>query len=202
MLVVVQASRWHFCTDSHKRIEITHSQEKVADIVGNVDSQTNIGKVEAVAKTNERQTDEMVADELVVVLARRLQAQDHDHELLCPVGGLEEVVELEHGLVGHVREVLVHARRVKVPHGSAAHNVHAPGPNKAKVDGRVHLLHEAVLLALGLEACEARQGTQQLLHDELAGKGQDNGIKGHKGKVPWALAILRRCVWGGIGVGG
>lgn len=36
-----------------------------------------------------------VGNELVVVLARSLETEQHDERLLKPVGGLEEVVELE-----------------------------------------------------------------------------------------------------------
>lgn len=167
--------------------------------MGDVHGQSNVGEVEAVAEADEGQGDEVVADELLVVLARPLHAEDEHNGLLGPVGGLEEIVELEDGLVGLVREALVEARGVEVPDGRPAHDIHAPGAGAGKVGGRVHLLHEAGLFPLGLEAGEARQGPQQLLHDELAGEGQHDDVEGDEGDVPEALAIMRRGVRVGAG---
>ena len=155
-----------------------------------VDGQTNVGKVEAVAQGDQGQADNVVADELLEVFAGLLHAQEQDDGLLGPVGGLEQVVELEVGLVGLVGEGLVHAVRVEVPDGGAAHDVHAGGTQDAKVDGRVHLLHVAGLLAARLEAVPLGHRTQDLLHDELAREGQDDGVEGDEGDVPETLAIL------------
>lgn len=154
--------------------------------------------MEAVAEGDEGQADEVVAHELLEVLAGGLHAEDEDDGLLRPVGGLEEVVELEAVLVGHVREALVEAGRVEVPDGGPAHDVHAPGAAEGKVGGRVHLLHEAGLLALGLDAGVAGQGLEQLLHDELAREGQNDDVEGHKGQVPGPLAVLGGRAGGGV----
>ena len=134
----------------------------------------------------------MVRNQLLVVLARLLKAQQHHDALLRPVRRLKEVVELEAGLVRAVREGLVHARRAKVPHGAPAHDVDARRAHEAEVDGRVHLLGEALQLASALDAVAAAERDEQLLHEELAREGQDDGVKGHEGEVPEALAIVRR----------
>lgn len=136
----------------------TYCEEEVTDIVGDVDGQAHVGEVETVAQGNEGQADNVVADQLLKVLAGLLQAQQQDYGLLGPVGGLEQVVELEDGLVGHVREVLVHAGGVEVPDGGAAHDVHAGRAQDAEVKGRVGLLHEARLLALGADVVVAGEG--------------------------------------------
>lgn len=168
--------------------------------MGDVHGQTDVGEVEAVGKRDQRQADNVVAHELLEVLARLLHAQHQDDGLLRPVRGLEEVVELEHGLVRLMGEALVHAGGVEVPDGRPAHNVHAPGTGAAKVDGGVHLLHEAGLLVARLEAGVTRQGLQELLHDELARERQDDGVEGDDADVPGSLAVLPRRVWGGIRV--
>ena len=160
--------------------------------MGDVHSQTHIRKVEAVAEPDERQADDVVGDELLEVLAGLLHAEQDDDGLLGPVGGLEQVVELEDGLVGLVGEVLVHAGRVEVPDGRAAHDVHAGGAQHPEVDGRVHLLHEAGLLAARLEAAPPREGAQQLLHDELPRERQHHRVEGHERHVPQPLAVLGR----------
>lgn len=167
--------------------------------MSDVHRQTNVGEVEAVGQPDERQADNVVAHELLVVLARLLHAQHQDDGLLGPVRGLEQVVELEDGLVALVGETLVHAGGVEVPHGRPAHDVHAPGPGAAKVDGGVHLLHEAGLLAARPQAGVARQGAQQLLHDELAREGQDGDVEDDEGDVPGALGELRGRARGGVG---
>lgn len=164
-------------------------EEEVADVVGNVDSQADVGEVEAVAEADEGETDDVVGDELLEILTGLLHSEDEDNGLLSPVCGLEEVVELDTGLLSAMGEILVHASGVEVPDRSAAHDVHAKGTEDTKIDGRVQLLHETCLLAL-TETVPSRQGSEQLLHDELASKGEDDGIEGDEGEVPFALSIV------------
>ena len=159
--------------------------------MGDVDGKTDVGEVEAVAQANQGQADNVMANQLSEILPRLLHSQEKHDSLLGPVGGLEEVVELEHSLVGLVREVLVHAIGVEVPNGCTAHNVHASGSHDTKVKGSVHLLHVASLLSARLEAGPARHGAQDLLHDKLAGEGQDDSVEGHEGNIPETLAVLR-----------
>lgn len=89
-----------------------------------------------------------------------------------------------------VREVLIHSTRVEVPHRGPAHDVHARGAEEAKVEGGIHLLHIAGLLSAGLEPGTAGHRAQNLLHDELAGEGQDDRVEGDKGDIPATLSIL------------
>jgi len=155
-----------------------------------IDSQTHVGEVEAVAQCNQRQTDDVVTHQLLEVLPRLLHAKNQDNSLLGPVGGLEEIVELEERIMGLVREVLIHTAGVEVPDRSAAHDVHASGTENAKVQGSVHLLHVASLLSLGLNTSPARHRPEDLLHDELAGEGENDCVEGNKGNIPGTLAIL------------
>lgn len=158
--------------------------------MSNVDGQTHVGEVEAVAQTDEGEADNVMADELAEVLAGLLHAQHQDDSLLGPVGRLEQIVELEEGVVRLVREVLVHGPRVEVPQWGAAHDVQARGAQNAKVDGGVDLLHVAGLLAARAQSMPARHGTQDFLHDELAGEGEDDSVEGDEGDVPGTLSIL------------
>lgn len=132
-------------------IEVVESlgggEEEVTNVVGDVDGQADVGEVEAVAETDESQTDNVVTDELLEVLAGLLHAKDEDDGLLSPVCGLEEVVKLDGGRVCAMREAFVHASSVKVPDRSRAHDPEAKGAENAKVDGGVNLLHESSLLA-------------------------------------------------------
>lgn len=159
--------------------------------MGDVDRKTNVGEMEAVAQANQGQADNMMADQLPEILPGLFHSQEKHDGLLRPVGSLEKVVKLEHSHMGLVREVLVHADGVEVPDGRAAHNVHTNGSHNSKVESRVHLLHVPSLLSARLEAGPARHGAQNLLHDELAGEGQDDGVEGYKGNVPEAFAVLR-----------
>lgn len=171
----------------------TYSKEEVANVVRDVDSQAHVGEVEAVAEADERQTDKVVAHKLLEVLPGRFHAEDEYDGLLRPVGGLKKVVEFEAVFVGLVWEPLVHSRGIKIPHWCLAHNVHAPWAAESEIDGGVHLFHEAGLFALGLDTSVTGQGLQQLLHDELAGEGQDDDVEGHEGDIPGPLAILCWC---------
>lgn len=161
--------------------------------MGNVDGNAHVGEVEAVRQADESQGDDVVTDQLLEVLAGLFHTQDKDNRLLSPVRGLEEIVELEAGVVRLVGEALVHAVSVEVPDGSAAHGIQTPGSEEGKVQSRVDLLHESSLLTLA-EASAAGQRSKNLLHDELAGKGEDNGIEGNKGEVEFALAVLDAAV--------
>lgn len=51
-------------------------EEEVADVVGGVDGDTDVGKVEAVAESDEGETDNVMADEFFKVLAGLLHAED------------------------------------------------------------------------------------------------------------------------------
>ena len=83
--------------------------------MGDVDGQADVGEVEAVAEGDQRQRDDVVADEFAKVLARLLHAQQQHDGLLGPVGGLEKVVELEGAVELLVWVLLVHAARVEEP---------------------------------------------------------------------------------------
>lgn len=158
----------------------------MCDVHGNA----HVRKVEAVTQPNQRQRHNVVRHQLLKVLARLLKAQQHHDALLRPVRRLEQVIELEDGLVRAVRKGLVHAGRVEVPHGAAAHDVDAHRPHAAEVERRVHLLGEALLLAAALDAVDAAQRDQHLLHHQLARERQHDGVERHKGHVPEALAIV------------
>ena len=121
----------------------TYSKEKITYIMGYVDGNTHIGEVKPVAQGNEGQSDDVMYHKLFEVLARLLHTQQQDDGLLCPIRSLEQVVEFEDGLVGLVREGLVHSSRVEVPHRRSAHDIQARRSHKRKVEGCVHLLHEA-----------------------------------------------------------
>ena len=160
--------------DGNGVIEVVESlggrEEKVGNIVGDVDGDANVGEVKAVAEEDERERDNVVADKLLEVLAGLLHAENEDNGLLGPVGGLKEVIEFEETALGAVGKRLVHAARVEVPDGCLAHDVHAQRSKDGEVDSGVSLLHEASLLSLP-ETGAAGYGTQHLLHDELAGEG-------------------------------
>lgn len=158
--------------------------------MGGVDGQAHVREMEAVAQSYEGQTDNVVAHELPEVFSWLLHAEHQDNGLLSPVGGLEEVIKFEAGLVGAVGESLVHAAGIVIPDGGAAHDVDAGGTEEGKVDGRVRLFHETGLLGTGTNARATGQGLEELLHDELACEGEDDGVEGDEGDVVDALAIV------------
>ena len=90
-----------------------------------------------------------------------------------------------------VRVRLVHASRLEEPEpGRLLHRVQPEGANEGNVARRVHLLGETRLLAPRLDAAEHGQRPQHLVHDELAGEGQEDGVKEDEGKIPRSLAVL------------
>lgn len=148
--------------------------------------------MEAVAQRNQSQSDDVVQHELLEVLARLLQHEDHDQTLLRPVCSLEQVVCLEVRIVGLMREADVHRIGVEEPHRRAAHDEEPVRAEDAKVDRGVRLLHEARLLAAVADAGVDRNRADHALHQELAGEGQDDGVEAEECQIFQALAILRR----------
>jgi hypothetical protein len=70
------------------------------------------------------------------------------------------------------------------------HGIKSKRPRKGEVAGRIHLLHKARLLGPRPNPSKTGQGPQHLLHDELAGKGEEDGVEAQEGKVPRALSVL------------
>lgn len=168
-----------------------YREEEVTNIVRRVHGDPDVSEVEPVAQRNERQCHDVVPNKLLEVLPPLLQAEQHDDSLLGPVCSLEKVVELEGRVMRLVGVRLEHAPRVVVPHRRARHHPQAGGAHDAKVHGRVHLLHEALLLATGRDAGGAREPAEDLLHDELAREREDDCVEGDEGQIPEALAVLR-----------
>lgn len=170
---------------------VAYGKEKVRHVVCDVHGDAHVGEVEAVAEPDQRQRDDVMRHQLLEVLARLLQHQQQHDRLLGPVARLQEVVRLENSLMRPVREPLVHAGGVEVPHGAAAHDPQAKGPVQAKVQRRVRLLHEAALLGAALDTASDGDGADEALHAELAREAQHDNVEADKGEVARALAVVR-----------
>lgn len=53
----------------------TYRKEEVGDVVRHVHRDTHVGKVEAVAQTDQGQRDDVVQHQLLVILPRRLELE-------------------------------------------------------------------------------------------------------------------------------
>lgn len=176
---------------------MTYGKEEIGYVVGYVDSYSHVCEVEAVAQANQGQSNNVVEHQLLVIFPRRLELEQQDQPLLQPVRCLQEIVRLEPGIMRTVWEALVHARNVKVPHRRPTHHVQSQRAKEGKVHGGVELFHEAVLLRFLPNPTAGRNGSDDPLHQELAGEGEDDGVEGHKGEVLRSFAILCRIadVW-------
>lgn len=105
--------------DESGSTETTYGEEEIGDVVCDIHGNSHVHKVEAVAQPDQADGDDVVRNELAPVLARLLEHQHQDNELLGPVAGLQQVVCLDDRLVRAVGEVLVHSRGVEVPDGRA-----------------------------------------------------------------------------------
>lgn len=94
-----------------------------------------------------------------------------------------------------------HSRRIKVPHRCPKHDIQAVGPKDRKVDGRIDLFHEAGLLGAGVDPSVHGERADDSLHEEFAGKGENDDIEGHEGEVTGTFPILCRGVGAADGVG-
>lgn len=108
--------------------EGSYSQEKVTDIVRDVHCQSHIREVESVTQSNEEEGNDMVSNQLLVILPRLLHSQAQNKCLLSPICRLEQVVELEVGLVRLVWEPLIHPSRIEVPNWRPTHHIEPAWP--------------------------------------------------------------------------
>lgn len=166
--------------------------------MGNVHGKAHVGEVETVAQRNQRQSDDMMANQLLEILTGLLQLQQKHNGLLSPVTGFEKVVRLEQSLVLTVREVLKHSSGVEIPDIRTLHHVQAEWAENTEVDGSVNLLHEASGLALALDTTVHCQRPDKLLHDELSGKREDHGVECDKRDILLSFAVHGRTA-GGFG---
>lgn len=90
-----------------------------------------------------------------------------------------------------MRKSFVHPRRVEIPDRGPAHDKEAKRAEDGEVDGGVELLHKSVHLTLVPYAKPDRKWTNESLHEELAGKGKNDGVEDHEGEVLRSFAILR-----------
>ena len=120
-----------------------YRKKEIADIVRNVDSNSHLGKVKAIAQANESKSNNVVKDQLLEVFSRLFQLQHEYYGLLCPVRRLQQVVGLEDALVRAMGESFEHGRRVEIPERPLFHHIQTEWPEDAEVHGRVGLLHEA-----------------------------------------------------------
>ena len=162
--------------------------------MGDIHGDSHVREVKPVAQPDQADRNEVVRNKLAKVLARLLQHQQQHDELLRPVARLEQVVRLDDALVSPVREPLVHADGVEVPHGRARHDPQSKGAVQTKVQRRVCLLHEARLLRAALDPVIYRNRPDKPLHAVLAREAQDNNVKPDKRKVACSLAIMDRPV--------
>jgi hypothetical protein len=158
--------------------------------VCDVHGDSHVGEVKPIAQPNQADRNEVMRNKLAKVLARLLQHQQQDDELLRPVASLEQVVRLDDALIGAVREALVHADGVEVPHGCARHDPQPKGPVETKVQRGIRLLHETRLLRAALDAVVYRNRPDESLHAVLAREAQDDDVKPDKRKVACSLAIM------------
>src|ERR1700759_5014834 len=97
--------------------------------------------------------------------------------------------------MGFMGKCLIHGSSVKIPNRGSAHDIQSKRTKYSKVHGSVCLFHKTGLFAAGPDAAVDCKRTKETLHEELAGKGENNCIKSHKGKVLGAFAILNRSCW-------
>lgn len=181
----------------------TYRKEEVRDIVGDIDANAQISKMESVAEADKSQGNDVVAHELLEVLSRLLQLQQQHNCLLGPVTCLQQVKRLEVRLMLPVREAFKHGSRVKVPNIGPAHHVKTKRTKNAKVKPCVHLFHESCRLAFTADTTVDGERPNKALHQEFTSERQNNRIERHKCDILGALSVHSRTTrgLGGLGIG-
>lgn len=163
--------------------------------MGNVHGDSHISEMEAITQPDQSQSNNMMHDQLFKVLSRLLQHQHKDKTLLSPIRCLQQIIGLDDTLMRTMGKALEHASCVEVPYRGAAHDVQAKRTVDAEVHGGVELFHEARLFPATLDAPSNSKWTNGSLHEELAGEAENDCVKGNKGEVGLALAIVDGAFW-------
>lgn len=198
---IVHAQDWgrRNCTSQGKKWGLgrAYREEKITDIMRDVNRQPHVGEMKPIAQPDQRQGDDVMSNKLPVISTWFFEPETENQGLLGPITRLQQIVGLEKSLVGSIRKRLVHAGGVEIPNRGAIHDIQAIGTRNTEVDGGVHLFHEAILLRAGAKMEPAGEGPEDALHDKLAGKGEDDNVESDKSEIFAALAIVD----GRIGVG-
>ncbi len=158
-----------------------------------INRQTHICEMKAIAQPNQRQSNNMMPNQLLEILPWLLQLQTQHNGLLRPVARLQQIIYLEKPLVRAVGEALKHCIGIEVPHRSPRHNEESQRAKDGEVEGCVYLFHEPVLFGARANPKVKRYGPDEALHEKLTSEGEYNYIKAHESKVGAAFAIVPWC---------
>ena len=91
-------------------------------------------------------------------------------------------------------ETLEHSCSIEIPHRGAAHHVKSERAENAEIDGRIGLLHEAILLCARPDAVPQSERPYEALHEEFPGERQYDDVESDKGKIAGAFGIMDSCI--------
>lgn len=100
-----------------------YGEEKITDVVGDIDSKAHVSEVKAVAEPDQCECNNVVPNQLLKILAWFLKLKKQNNGLLRPVRCLKQIVRLEESLVASMRKPLEHGSCFEVPYWGATHNV-------------------------------------------------------------------------------
>lgn len=157
--------------------------------MGEVDGKAHVREMETVAQPNQSERNDMVAHQLIEILPRLFQLQDHHNSLLCPKAGLEQIVRFEQALVLSMWKIFEHSRGVEVPDRRSRHNVETVWYEDAQIHGGVHLFHETSHFPAATDAAVQPPRVDETLHEKLTGEGQDDSVESNESEIFPALAV-------------
>ena len=165
--------------------------------MGDINRNTHVGKVEAVAQTDKRERNDVMENQLFEVLARLFQLQNKNDGLLGPVRRLQQIICFEDALVLAMRKPFKHRSRIEVPQRALLHHIQTKGTENPKVYCGIGLLHEARLLGSFGDSIPYGQGTEDALHHKLPREREEDGVEADKGEIGLAFPIHVRAA--GVG---
>lgn len=157
-----------------------------------VNRKPHIREMKPVTQSDQHNSHNMMPHQLFEIFPRFFQSQNKDYELLGPIARLQQIVCLEQPFVRYVRKPLEHADSIEIPNRCPTHDEKTVRTENGEVHGRVDLFHKAILLCSRPNTVGDRHGADEPLHQEFAGEGQNDDVKGHEGEVQRAFAIVCR----------
>lgn len=189
---------WHFVSTSAFQEGLTHGEEEVTDIMGDVDGDTHVSKMEPITQPNQCESDDVVKDQLLEIFPGLFEHENKNDTLLGPIACLKKVVGLEECIVFFMWKAFEHSGSIEIPERTPRHDIQTKGAKNSEVHGGVDLFHESGLFRSILDTALNGYRPNESLHEELAGEAEDDGVEGHECDVLLAFAVhdwSSRIVW-------
>lgn len=183
--------------EAHVVERLAEAEPGIGDVHAHKDGGADHGEVDQVRPTDQPQGYEVMSDQLVVVLARCFETQEHDERLLKPEAELEEVVKLE--FAAHLPVWVLEPEMFEIvpPAVLEAHDVETQRGGAAPVEYGVTLFGKPCLFGLALDAPPLGKRFKDVERRRLTHKGKHDYVEDEEEEIVVSFLVSRFEALGG-----